>query len=108
MIDPLPIGYLGLSEAVERLATVGILKRPEKFNSGAKGPDPHQNDRAVQNWSKRELAINELRFALRTGAILALVRDPSSGQMFRLERADWDGAAFWRETILSGVVRASA
>ena len=36
------------------------------------------------------------------------MRDPTSSQMFQLTTADWRGAVFWRDIIISGVVRSSA
>jgi hypothetical protein len=36
---------------------------------------------------------------MRDGSLLALVRDPASGQMFQLTASDWRGAVFWRDII---------
>ena len=44
----------------------------------------HNTDPATLLWGKRELAINDLYAALSDGSLLALVRDPASGQMFQL------------------------
>ena len=57
---------------------------------------------------KRELAVNDLYAALSDGSLLAPVRDPASGQMFQLTASDWRGAVFWRDIIVSGVVRSPA
>ena len=38
--------------------------------------------------------------------LIAVVRDRVSGALFRLISTDWKEAAFWRETIVGGIVRA--
>jgi hypothetical protein len=58
-------------------------------------------------WAKRELAIRKLHSALRDGALIGFIRHPVSSEWFRLTATDWHSVAFWRETILSGCVRAS-
>ncbi len=98
MIDPLPVGYVGLDEAVARLA--------------ADISDQEEQDRqptAVEEFSraaKRELAIRKLHVALRDGGLNGLVRDPVSGELFRLTGVDWHAAAFSREIIVGGCIRA--
>ena len=41
-----------------------------------------------------------------TAPAIAVVRDRVSGALFRLISTDWKEAAFWRETIVGGIVRA--
>ena len=59
-------------------------------------------------WPKREFAILDLYVALSDGSLTALVREPTSGEMFKLTTSDWCGAAFRRDIIIGGVVRAAA
>ena len=56
---------------------------------------------------KREMAICELDAALGNSTLPSLVRDPDSGELFRLTDTDWHGLGDWRTTIISGVIRAS-
>jgi len=58
-------------------------------------------------WAKRQLAVWKLHEALGKGALASFVRD-ASGEMFRITPADWRAAVLARETIIGGVVRASA
>jgi hypothetical protein len=55
---------------------------------------------------KREMAIARLYAAFRDGALIALARESDSGGLSRLIGSDWKQAAFWRETIVGGMVRA--
>ena len=52
------------------------------------------------------MAITRLYVAFCNGSLIAVVRDRVSGALFRLISTDWKEAAFWRETIVGGVVRA--
>ena len=58
------------------------------------------------HWLKREMAIARLYLAFCNGILIAFVRDPVSGALFRMISGDWKGAAFWRETIVGGILRA--
>jgi hypothetical protein len=110
MIDPVPDGYLGLDEAVPRLAA--DISNQETLNevrhlleaSPASVGKPGTGELA---WAKRELAIRKLNSALRDGALIGVVRHPVPSEWFRLTATDWYSAVFWRETILSGCVCAS-
>ena len=55
---------------------------------------------------KREMAIARLYAAFCCGSLITVVRDPVSGALFRLICTDWKQAAFWRDTIVGGIVRA--
>lgn len=100
MLDPLPIGYYGLDEAMPLLAA--DISDQEVSEEPVKELGP-----AVLHWVKRELAIQKLYAALGSNDLIALVRDPQNGELFRLTGADWRGAAFWRDIIIGGIVRAS-
>ena len=129
MIDPVPVGYIELDQAVlGRAAGISDREyqermrqfRAERGQLGQQSLDEGEmrrrqdgatdsnSDQASLSWAKREFAINDLYAALCGGGLLALVRDPTSGQMFQLTAADWRGAAFWRDIIVSGVVCSSA
>jgi hypothetical protein len=97
MTDPMPVGYLGLDEAVPRLAAAF-----HKDAAAAERLGP-----AELAWAKREIATGRLHAALRDNALVGLVRDPASGGLFRLTSTDWHGLSLWRDTIISGVVHAS-
>lgn len=122
-LDPIPVNYLTVPEAVEQLtaittdihianarraferlcATVGVSlpETPPPVNSFP--PDP----KAILEWQRRELAIQNLHSALLSGALRACVRDPVSGVLFRLEPRDWATVAFWYQTIRGGTVCSS-
>jgi hypothetical protein len=57
-------------------------------------------------WLKREMAITRLYVAFCNGNLIAVVRNPRSGALFPMISSDWKGTAFWRETIVGGIVRA--
>jgi hypothetical protein len=130
MIDPVPVGYIELDRAVLRRAA-GISdreyqERMHQFRAETGQPEQQSQDEAEMrrrqdgepensnsgpaslSWAKREFAINDLYAALCDSGLLALVRDPTSGQMFQLTASDWRGAVFWRDIVVSGVVRSSA
>jgi hypothetical protein len=67
--------------------------------------DPAKSDLATLQWSKRDLAIGKLHEALRRGVLTGFVRDPDTGEFFRLSGIDWHGLKLWEHTIISGVVR---
>lgn len=105
MLDPLPIGYYGLDEAMPLLAA-DISDQEVSEEQRLKKPVKELNP-AVLHWVKRELAIQKLYAALGGNDLIALVRDPQNGELFQLTGADWRGAAFWRDLIIGGIVRAS-
>jgi hypothetical protein len=47
-----------------------------------------------------------LHETLRDGVLDGYVRDPDTGELFRLSGTDWHSLRLWRETIISGFVRA--
>jgi hypothetical protein len=59
---------------------------------------------ALREWTKRELAIREIYFALQKGALKSFIRAPPSGEIFRLTAADWRHIAIWQHTIRGGVI----
>jgi hypothetical protein len=105
MIDPLSAGFVDLERAVARLATdisdqeVDEEQRRQKNDAATLGP-------AGLHWVKREMAIARLYAAFCCGSLITVVRDPVSGALFRLICTDWKQAAFWRDTIVGGIVRA--
>jgi hypothetical protein len=105
MIDLLSAGLVDLEQAVALAAAdisdqeVHKEQRRQKKDAAKLGP-------AALHWVKREMAIARLYAAFCNGTLIALVRDPVSGALFRLIGADWKEAAFWRETIVGGIVRA--
>ena len=122
MIDPVPVGYIELNQAaLRRAADISDREYQEnRFRSLVqKGNEQSQNEAEIEPenlnpdpapllWGKRELAINDLYAALCHGSLLAVVGDTVSGEMFKLTASDWRGAAFWRDIIVSGIVRSSA
>jgi hypothetical protein len=130
MIDPVPVGYIELDQAVSRRAArisdreyqqrmhqfraeTGQPEQQSQYEAEIRRPQDRKpvnsnSNPASLSWPKREFAINDLYAALCDGGLLAFVRDPTSGQMFQLTAADWRGAAFWRDIVASGVVRSSA
>ncbi|MGZ9272052.1 MAG: hypothetical protein ACXW6T_23250 [Candidatus Binatia bacterium] len=128
MIDPVLVGYIELNQAVlRRAADISDREYQERMHEQMrrfrslvqKGNEQSQNEAEIEHenhntdpatllWGKRELAINDLYAALSDGSLLALVRDPASGQLFQLTASDWRGAVFWRDIIVSGVVRSPA
>jgi hypothetical protein len=106
MLDPLPVGYYGLDEAMPLLAAdisdQEVSEEQKRLNKPVKELSP-----ALLHWVKRELAIQKLYAALGDDDLIALVRDPQNGELFRLTGTDWRGSAFWREIMIDGIVRAS-
>ena len=105
MIDPLSASFVDLEQTVARLAAnisdqeVDEEQRRQKNDAATLSP-------AELSWVKREMAIARLYAAFRNGSLAAVVRHPVSGALFRLIGIDWKGAAFWRDTIVGGIVRA--
>jgi hypothetical protein len=117
MLDPIPEGYISLDEAVGLLTAdisdQELAEEQQDLESNLKAHQDHVKDRRelelpplfLTPLTKRELAIIQLHIALRD-ELSSLVRDPQTGQFFRLTGLDWFGAKFWREMIIGGVVRA--
>jgi hypothetical protein len=103
MIDPVPDGYVGLDEAVAVLAADTSDREVHEHLE----PTAEELNPASLTWIKREMAIPKLYAALRDGSLIGLVRNPVSGEWFRLTGIDWHGAALWREMILGSIVRAA-
>jgi len=105
MIDPLSASFVDLEQTVARLAAnisdqeVDEEQRRQKNDAATLSP-------AELSWVKREMAIARLYAAFCNGSLAAVVRHPVSGALFRLIGIDWKGAAFWRDTIVGGIVRA--
>jgi hypothetical protein len=119
MLDPIPEGHISLDEAVGPLTAdisdQELAEEQQHLESNLKVQQDRMKDRRelelpplfVEPLTKRELALIQLHIALRDGELNSSVRDPQTGQFFRLTGLDWFGAKFWRETIVGGVVRAS-
>jgi len=107
MIDPLPVGYVGLDEAVARLAIDISDQEVNKEQTRLKLDAAKELSGTALPWVKRELAIQKLHVALCDRTLIALVRDPASGELFQLGASDWRAAAFWREMIRGGCIRAT-
>ena len=95
MIDPVPVGYIELNQAVlRRAADISDREYQERMHEQMrrfrslvqKGNEQSQNEAEIEHenhntdpatllWGKRELAINDLYAALSDGSLLALVRD---------------------------------
>jgi hypothetical protein len=119
MLDPIPEGYISLDETVGPLTAdisdQELAEEQQDLKSNLKAHQDYVKGRSKQELppllvpplTKRELALIQLHIALRDGELISLVRDPQTGDFFRLTGLDWWGAAFWREMIIGGVVRAS-
>jgi hypothetical protein len=105
MIDPLSAGFIDLEEAVARTAS-DISDEEVREERARKKLNAVTIDTAALRWVKREMAIARLYAAFRNGALIALARESDSGGLSRLIGSDWKQAAFWRETIVGGMVRA--
>src|SRR5438128_472549 len=107
--DPIPEKFSTLPEVLERLTAIttdlhietarrDFVRRREMLGAPLPEAQPDENSfpdqKAISEWQRRELAIQNLRLALLEGALSAFARDPASGEMFRFEPADWVGAAF--------------
>jgi hypothetical protein len=109
MIDPVPVGYVGLDEALAQLAADNSDQEVYEERKRLKPAAAGELSLAELAWAKRELAITRLHIALRDGALIGFVRNPVSRELFRLTGTDWHSAAvFWREIIVGGIVRAAA
>jgi hypothetical protein len=81
------------------------MRKSLKNTDAVKGMRQHSAAAAL-HWVKREMAIARLYAAFCDGALIALIRYSVSGALSRLIGTDWKQAAFWRETIVGGIVRA--
>src|SRR5215212_8931482 len=136
MIDPVPVGYVALDQAVTRLvpdicdqdvieeyprieensrrlqSEDGNLANEDAPFTWSSLPEAERDLIAAQqkaadiSWAKREIAISRLYAALCDGDLTGLVCEDKV--FFQLTPADWCSVAFWHEIIISGVVRASA
>ena len=121
MIDPVPVGYVTLDQAVTRLArdisdqdVIEEYRRIEEDTpfSWSNFPEAERDRIAAQqkaadiSWAKREIAISQLYAALCDGDLTGLVCEDKV--FFQLTPADWSHAPFWHEIIIGGIVRASA
>jgi GH24 family phage-related lysozyme (muramidase) len=98
---------LGLSLKSKRRATKSRkLSIPMAIPKRKRQKQRHMLRQATLAWDKRQLAVWKLYEALQNDALVSFVRDPASGEMFRITANDWHGAAFWRDTIIGGEVRA--
>jgi hypothetical protein len=104
MIDPLSAGLVDLEQAVAR-AAAGISDQEVHKEQRRQKKDAAALSPPTLHWVKCEKAIARLYAAFCDGTLIALVRDPVSGALFRLIGADWKEAAFWHETIVGGIVR---
>ena len=104
MIDPMS-GVVDLEQAVARLAA-DISDQEVDEEQRRRKKDAATLSFSGLHWVKREMAITRLYVAFCNGSLIAVVRDRVSSALFRLISTDWKEAAFWRETIVGGVVRA--
>jgi hypothetical protein len=102
-ITDIPVGYVGLDEALPRIAVPDAAFAT--WLAGCISPLP--GIPVERAWSTRDMAISLLATALRSANLVALVRDPVSGELFRLTASDWCNLGLWRDTIIGGVVQAS-
>ena len=58
--------------------------------------------------SARDFAVEKLSLALQSGALVATVRKPQTGEWFRLRQADWRFEPFQDQIIRGGMIPASA
>ena len=101
-VDPIPVNFLPLDDAVQRLASM-ISKRETGFPSFHRtcpGPEvsgefARPSALALHVWNQRSIACAELKDALTSGAIEGLYFDPSSAHMMKFEKQDWLRAAFF-------------
>jgi hypothetical protein len=117
--DVVPDGYTTLPEAVRRLAadlsdrTISLKKNQELLahelgfpDAKTLGTETEAMSTSYLTWAKRQLAVWKMREALGNNALVSFVRDPVSGEMFRITADDWWGATFWRDTIVGGEISA--
>jgi hypothetical protein len=131
--DPIPAGFITLSEALQRITdcvseahvesaklqanvhAIAQSRRGEGQSATAtpespqsEGPDgetyARPSDNALLHWDKRSFALIKLTLALQTGSLSAMVRSPGSGGLFRLMPADWHFEPFREQIIRGGVI----
>ena len=108
----LEIAKAQLQEAAQSIAAIrqskesaelASSKLPASEAAGAAtscGP----SEEAWRDWNKRNFAVSNLRVALQTDAIPAMVRNPDSGDLFRLTARDWRFEPCWEQIIRGGVI----
>jgi hypothetical protein len=62
------------------------------------------SEQSLRQWNKHNFAISKLYLALQAGAIESIVRDPSSGSLFRLPQDCWRFEPFWEEIVRGGII----
>jgi len=62
------------------------------------------SEEALRQWNKHNFAVSKLYLAFQTGAIEAMVRDPSSGGWSRLVQDVWRFEPFWEVIVRGGVI----
>jgi hypothetical protein len=117
-VDPELVGYTSTYDAVTRLAAnISDREIPERVTSILLDPMPSEewppdrleqakrfNARSRARGYKRETAILELYDAFCRDKLSAIVRDPHSGEKFKVTPLDWRSSGLWRQTIVGGVV----
>jgi hypothetical protein len=98
-------GVVDLEQAVVRLVA-DISDQEVDEEQRRQKNDTAKRSFSERHWLKREMAIARLYVAFCNGRLVAVARDRVSGALFRIVGADWKEAAFWRETIVGGAVRA--
>jgi hypothetical protein len=113
-IDPIPINFLSLDGAVQRLANriskheTGFLSFDRTFHGpGENGNFARPSALALHVWNQCSIACAELKDALTSGALEGLYLDRSSGQVMKFEKQDWLQAAFFQEILRGGIIRSS-
>jgi hypothetical protein len=121
-VDPELVGYATTCDAVTRLAAeISDRELPRRILPDAldwrpagewPSDDLEKAKRAIArstaNSYKREMAVLEIYRAFCHDDLAAIVRDSLSGEKFKITPLDWRGAALWRQTLIGGVVAASA
>jgi hypothetical protein len=104
-----PVGYFGLDEVLQKfvqsITAVNAPGHDEVFEKFVQSITIDTTAR--EHWDAREDAIEQVHAALCGDALKAVVRDPASGQMFRLTPNGWRFLGAWRNTIVGGVVHSS-
>ena len=133
MEDPVPAEYITLPDALHRLeghvseahlqrATNDFADRHTAFEQrfgaierNATAPsfivsssDGSLITTILRYSSERGFAVDKLSLALQRGALVATVRNPQTGEWFRLRQADWRFEPFQDQIIRGGMIPASA
>jgi hypothetical protein len=134
MDDPIPAGFITLPEALQRIAvhvseahleiakaelqekvqSIAPVRQSKESTDRARSELPESeaagaatcgpSEEARRHWNKRNFAVTKLLVALQTDAISALVRDPDSGDLFRLPASNWRVEPFWEQILRGGVI----